>query len=108
MKEGMKLAGLGLIALLLLVGIGWFFAGNNLAMNKVFMPSQEQVRRDTFEQSKAYRQGMVQELQNMQFEYVKAAPEHKTALASLIKHRAADVPRDAMPNDLYTFIKELP
>lgn len=91
----------------------WFildFALNlgDLAMFKFFAPKVEQVRRETFEQSKAYRSGSVQELENMQFEYIKADPAHKAALASIIRHRAADLPSDALPSDLYSFIKNLP
>jgi len=97
-----------LVALICLCAIGWFFAGNDLAMFKFFAPRQEQVRRDTFEQSKAYRQGAIQELDNMRFEYIKASPEQKAALASIIRHRAADVPADALTPELYSFIKELP
>ena len=44
----------------------------------------------------------------MQFEYIKAAPEHKVALADIIRHRAAEVPADAMPSDLQSFISNLP
>jgi hypothetical protein len=44
----------------------------------------------------------------MQFEYIKAAPEHKAALADVIRHRAAEVPADAMPADLQSFISNLP
>lgn len=108
MKNGLKVAAVCVAGLLALIALGWVIAGNNLAMFKVFAPAQEQVRRETFEQSKAYRQGMVQELENMRFEYIKAAPEHKAALASIIRHRAADVPRDDLPPSLYAFIKELP
>lgn len=97
----------GLIIVGVCTAAAWFVASNHWAMTKVFAPAQEQVRRETFEQSKAYRQGMVQELQNMQFEYIKADPAHKAALASIIKHRAADVPEDALPEDLNQFIKGL-
>lgn len=93
--------------LVLVVVVGWVLSANHLALQSVFAPAQEKVRRETFEQSKAYRQGMVQELQNMQFEYLQADAAHKAALASIIKHRAADVPADALPEDLYQFIKGL-
>jgi len=108
MKTFLATAAAVIVGICLLFGLGWLGTTNSLFMNKVFAPKFEQVRRDTFEQSKAYRDGAVQELQDMQFEYVKAAPEHKAALASIIKHRAAGVPADAMPADLYSFIKELP
>lgn len=79
----------------------------HLQQTQFFAPKYEAVRRQTFEQSKAYQQGVVQELQNMQFEYIKANPEQKIALASIIKHRAAGVDPSILPNDLYVFIKGL-
>lgn len=90
-----------------ILGVTWIATGNECFLYKFFAPKIEQVRRDTFEQSKAYRQGMVQELENMQFEYIKATPEHKDALASVILHRAADVPEDAMTPSLRLFINSL-
>jgi len=87
--------------------IMWGVQGSNFFMFKVFAPKYEQVRRDTFEQSKAYRQGLVQELQNMQFEYIKADFQHKTALAVIILHRAADYPIENLPINLQNFINDL-
>lgn len=95
-------------AILVIAGLQFVFTGQSLLMDTFFLPKFEKVRRETFEQSKAYRQGMVQELQNMQFEYVKADPAHQAALAYIIKHRAADFPKDDMPSDLAYFIKTLP
>jgi len=92
---------------IVLLGLSWLVQGNNFFLYKVFAPQQENVRRQVFEGTKSYNQGMVQELQNMQFEYVKADEEHKAALASIILHRAADFPEDKMPDDLRVFIDEL-
>jgi len=39
---------------------------------------------------------------------VSSAPEHKAALADIIRHRATEVPADAMPADLQSFISNLP
>jgi hypothetical protein len=85
----------------------WIIQGNDFFLYKVFAPQYEQARRETFEKSKAYNQGMIQELQNMQFEYIKATPEHKDALASIILHRAADYDLDKLPKDLREFIQKL-
>ena len=85
--------------------LGWVLTGNNLAMTAFFAPKYEQVRRETFEQSKAYRQGMVQELQNMQFEYEQSDADHKTALAAIILRRAADF--QDLPADLREFVRQL-
>ena len=94
-----------ILALLSLVGLSWFFMGNDLAQTKFFAPKYEQVRRETFEQSKAYRQGAIQELQNMEFQYYQVGKNEKAALASIILHRAADF--QDLPPDLRIFINEL-
>ena len=83
-------ASLGLLGLVSLCV--WGLVANDLALTAYFAPRYERVRRETFEQSKAYRQGMVQELQNMQFSYAQADADGKAALADLILHRAADFP----------------
>lgn len=93
--------------LVLFLGLAWLVQGNDFFLYKTFAPKYEQVRRETFEQSKAYNQGMVQELQNMQFEYVKADPGSKAALRKIILHRAADYPEANMPRDLAAFIVQL-
>ena len=92
---------------LTLGAVTWGVAYHDLIFTSFFAPKFENVRRNTFEQSKSFRTGAVQELQNMQFEYIKASPEHKKALADIIRHRATEVPEDAMPLDLYNFIQGL-
>lgn len=94
--------------LVLILGLSWIIQGNDFFLTKVFSPKYEQVRRETFEQSKAYNQGMIQELQNMQFQYYEqTAPEQKAALASIILRRAADYDESKLPPDLATFIRKL-
>ena len=93
------------------VGVGaltWGITYHDLLFTSFFAPKYENVRRNTFEQSKSFRTGAVQELQNMQFEYIKASPEHKKALADVIRHRAIEVPAHAMPSGLQSFISNLP
>jgi hypothetical protein len=92
-------------SILALVALIWALTANDLAMAKVFNPKFEQVRRETFEQSKSYRQGAIQELQNMQFQYEQASPEHKAALASIIMRRAADF--QDLPSDIQSFVSSL-
>ena len=90
-----------------ILALTWIAQGNDFFMYKVFSPRQEAVRRQVFEQSKAYNQGMVQELQNMQFQYEQADAKHKDALASIILHRAADFDENKLPADLHAFIEKL-
>lgn len=98
----------GVVAVIVvLLGTTWLIQGNDFFLTKTFAPKYEAVRRETFEQSKAYRQGAVQELQNMQFQYVQANKEHKAALADLILHRAADYDESMLPPDLRSFVAQL-
>ena len=93
------------------IGLGaltWGITYHELIFTSFFAPKFEDVRRNTFERSKSFQTGAVQELQNMQFEYIKADPAHKVALADIIRHRAVEVPADAMPTDLQSFISNLP
>lgn len=90
------------------VALLWGVAYHNLIFAAFFGPKYEDVRRNTFEHSKSFRTGAIQELQNMQFEYIKADPAHKKALADVIRHRAVEVPADVMPGELQSFISNLP
>lgn len=107
MKDVLKAVGGVLGVLVVGLGLTWIAQGNSFFLYKVFAPKTEAVRREIFEQSKAFNQGMVQELQNMQFEYTKASPEHKEALASIILHRAADYDEAKLPPDLRDFVRQL-
>ena len=50
---------------------------------------------------------LVQELENMQFQYQQADPQHRDALADIILHRSADVQPDALTPELNSFIARL-
>lgn len=104
----MKTLLLWLGGILLALGAIWGLTANQLALFKVFGPAFEQTRRETFEQSKAYRDGANQELQALRVEYLKAPDELRPAMAHMIRHKAAGLQAGALPSDLETFIKELP
>lgn len=103
----MKIAGGILGVIVLLLGLSWAVEGNEFFLYRYFGPKQEAVRRQVFEQTKSYNQGMIQELQNMQFEYQRSTPEQQKALASIILHRAADYDEARLPSDLSQFIDKL-
>ena len=103
----MKVIGFGVGFLILLLSVSWVVQGNEFFLYKVFAPRMEQVRREVFEQSKAYNQGMQQEIENMIFQYQQADEGHRQALAAIILHRVADYDLDKMPSDVRTFILSL-
>ena len=98
----------GFFAVLIgLFALTWVVQGNNFFLTKFFAPREEAVRREVFEQSKAYNEGMAQELRRMQLEYVQAKPEQKAALASIILHQTAGYDTSKLPSDLQQFLNEL-
>lgn len=92
----------------LIFGLTWAVEGNDFLLYKFFAPKQEQVRREVFEQSKSYNDGMVQELYSMQRDYVMAKnDEQRAALKSVILHRVAGYDQSKLPFDLRQFISGL-
>lgn len=98
---------IGVVALML--ALTWVVQGNEFFLYQYFAPKFEQVRRTTFEQTKSYNQGMIQELENMMFEYNKAGTttEQQTTLAGIILHRAADYDENRLPANLREFVQKL-
>lgn len=80
----MQVIGCVLLFIVAFLGTTWIIMGNEFFLYKFFAPKAEAVRREVFEQSKAFNQGMIQELQNMQFRYVQADADGKAAMASII------------------------
>ena len=108
MKDFMLMMLVWFLLIAFIVGMAWLSQGNEFFMYKYFAPKTEAVRRQVFEQSKAYNQGMIQELQNMQFDYLRNKdPNSKKAMASIILHRVADYDLEKCPVDLRNFIENL-
>ena len=94
-------------AVIVLMGSMWIVYGNEFFLAKFFGPKNEQTRRETFEESKAYNEGMAQELRRMQLEYVKASPDQKQAIASIILHQTAGYDTTKLPPDLQRFVDDV-
>lgn len=98
------------IVIAVLLGIAWIVQDNDWFMHKVYDRKYEQVRRETFEESRAYNIGMIQELENMRFDYLKEKdPKARDALGSIILHRAAgyNLNDPDVSEDLRQFISKL-
>ncbi len=107
MKDYLRFVVGAVVIILLALVLDWAIMGNQFFLYKAFAPKMEQARRETFEQSKAYNDGMIQELRSMQFDYVNADDAHKIALKSIILHRIAGFPEEHIPTDLRQFVEEL-
>ena len=99
---------LGIIVMVFLAA--WLVQGGDFFMYKFFAPKYEQVRRETFEQTRSFNVGMVTELENMQVAYETEKNERaKRTLADVILHRASGYNLDdpAVPFSLKVFIEDL-
>lgn len=105
--SGKHIAGIVVLALVVILGLTWIIEGNNFFLYKVFAPQKEQIRHEVFKNSQAYTDGMVEELQNYMLEYNKADTAHKTALKTVIIRQSAKVDEEYLPEDLKDFIKTL-
>ena len=98
---------IGAMVVIIGLGLAWIVQGNDFFMYRYFAPKQEQVRREVFEQSKAYNDGMIQELRTMQLDYIKGTKEQKDGMRSVILHKISGYPEDNLPSDLKQFVHEL-
>lgn len=103
----LKIIGSCVAGVLCIIALTWIVQGNDFFMYKFFAPKMEDVRRQVFEETKSYNQGVIQELRTAQMDYIKASPEQKSMLASVIVHRYADFPVSRLPYDLQEFMLKL-
>lgn len=104
----MKAFGITVASIIGILGLTWILQGSDFFLTKFFAPRYEQVRRETFEQSKAYRQGTVQELEAQYLQYAGTKDEGtRDAIASIALHQVADFPINDLPAHLQTFVLEL-
>jgi hypothetical protein len=97
----------GILLFVTIIGLTWVVQGNEFFLYQYFAPKQAAVQRQVFENTKSYNQGMIQELQNMAFDYAKAPAEQKPLLAGMILRRSADYDVEKLPVDLRNFISDL-
>ena len=73
-----------------------------------YAPRYEQVRRNTFEQSQSYYEGMLRELQGLRLQYTTATTDaEKAVLRSTILHRFSVYPQENLPADLRNFYNSI-
>jgi len=106
MKEGIKIAGMGLGSLVLLIVVGCGLSLGGVYWYKFIGPKREEARREVFEETRSYNQGKIQQLSKYRVEYASADDETKKAIAATIRHQFADFPIDHAPAELQSFLKK--
>ncbi len=98
----MKQVGVVLAVLVGVLALTWLLQGNDWFMYKFWAPKYEAVRRQTYEQTKSFRQGSIQRLGTLCTQVTEADDEHKPMLRDVISHEfaewgTADVPAYLQP-----------
>jgi hypothetical protein len=81
----------------LILGIDWLATGNNFFLYKYFGPKYEQARRQTYEQTKSYRQGSIQRLGELCRQVDSADSDHKGMLNDVVVHEFAEWDEASVP-----------
>jgi hypothetical protein len=106
-----KAVGVVLLVLVVACGLGWLAQGNQFFMYKFFAPREEQVRRETFENTRSFNEGMAQELQQIHMDYAKAKAKKDQAgmdlLAETALQRTAGYEISRLPSSTQQFINDL-
>lgn len=109
MKDLVKSIFVILIIIIGLLGTLWVVEGNDFFLYQYFAPKQEQVRRNVYENSVSYNQGMIQDLEDMQVQYLdpKTDKDQKDALKNIIIERSTKFDMNKAPADLRNFVDKL-
>lgn len=91
-----------------ILGLGFAIQGTDFFLYRTFAPKYEATRRQVYEQSKSYNEGMLQELRDYQVQYLREKdPQAKQAIAFAILHNADEYDIDKLPEDLREFVVQL-
>jgi hypothetical protein len=99
-----------LLAIVIVTAVSWAIMGNDFFLYKFFAPKQAAVERQVFEQSPSFNKGMVQNLTNEQFDYLKEKdPNAKKAMRDSILHEVSgyNLNDPDVSSDLRSFIDQL-
>jgi hypothetical protein len=97
------------VIVMILIGV-LFVAGASYALYfsyAFYAPKYEQVRRETFETSRAFREGTIRDMENLALEYARANDTQKEAIKTVARHRLANIPNDLMTPSLIMFKREI-
>ena len=107
-----KIAGLILLAFVAIIGLTWIIQGNDFFFYKFWAPKYENVKREVFENTQSYTQGVKQELNNSYNSYYKTgvSESEREAIASMTLHQVSTMPNERfeeLPDYLKKFVNML-
>lgn len=88
----------GFLSLVLLAGVIFVVGVASLGWDKFFLPKQENIRREVFENTKSYTHGKIQDLAKYYEEYQKGSEQDKQIISNLVKMNFSDFDANKINN----------
>jgi hypothetical protein len=110
MKDFFKLAGMAAGILMAIFIVAFLATGMDFAIFKFWAPKMENVKREVFEGTKSYQEGMAQELVGYYTAYAQADSATKNAIKGVVLHKLANYPPEAydrLPDYLKLWVSQL-
>lgn len=79
------------------IALDWLVQGENFFMYKFWAPKYEAARRQTYEQTKSYKQGSIQRLNTLCNQVETADDDHKPMVRDIINQEFAEWNTDDVP-----------
>lgn len=76
-------------------------------LDQHYQPAYEDIRRETYEHSRAFNEGTIRDLQNLQLEYARGNDAQKDAVRSIARERLADIDLSRLPVSLRSFARDM-
>ena len=105
------LATIAILGVLLAIdGVAFLATGSDLMFYQFYAPKYEAVRRQTFEQTRSFNEGMAQDLDQLRIEYSRAkTQDEKDVIKSTVLHRTAgyDMTNPSIAPEIRDFVSSL-
>ena len=105
MKDSFSVIGIGLFAIIAVVGVTWVAQGDQFFLYKVFAPLNESVRRDTMLQSRAYSEATARELFRLKIQYEEAkTDDERQTIKAMVRQEYGAIDIHLLPSELQAFV----
>ncbi len=107
MRDILAAVAVGGLAACCIGGAAWFATEGSYRLSAHYAPRFEDVRRTTFEHSRAFQEGTIRDLDNLRMEYLRAGSDaQRQAIADTVRHRLADIDLEALPPQTHEFVRQ--
>ena len=96
-----KLGGILLGLVIVVIGLTY----GKLWYKSHFGPKFANVERKVFKETRSFNEAKIQELVNLNYEYTRK-PNDRDAIASVVRNKFADYPKDSLSIELQNFLEE--